>query len=222
MRIPEHDLSFDLRQPADHHTFLLLCQAMFGVGWKPIPKVDRVRDPGKVYFEDVPRFTRHASYRIDVAWNYLEDQMAHNSEGVSGGIDLDPDFQRAHVWTESQQVRYIEFILKGGMTGRDIYWNCKNFNKGGKQGPFVLVDGKQRLTAILRFMHGEITAFGHKLSDYGDKPDYLDARVSWWINDLDTRAEVLQWYLDLNSGGTQHTSDEIAKVEALLAKENML
>jgi hypothetical protein len=39
------------------------------------------------------------------------------------------------------------------------------------------------------------------------------------VNDLRTRKEVLQWYLDLNTGGTIHTSDEIEKVKRLLAAE---
>jgi len=177
------------------------------------------RDPNKVYFQDIPQFTRHASYRVDVPWHMLEDQMARSAEGVEGGLQTDPDFQRAHVWTESQQIRYIEFCLRGGMTGRDIYWNCPNFNNMKRSGPFVLVDGKQRLTAILRFLHNEIPAFDHKFADYGDKLPFMEARVSWWVNDLPTRAEVLTWYLEINAGGTQHTRDEIERVEALLKTE---
>jgi hypothetical protein len=177
------------------------------------------RDPTKVYFQDIPQFTRHASYRVDVPWHMLEDQMNRSGEGVEGGLQMDPDFQRAHVWTEEQQIRYIEFCLRGGMTGRDVYWNCPNFNAMRRQGPFVLVDGKQRLTAILRFLHNEIPAFGHKFSNYGDRLPFMEARVSWWVNDLPTRAEVLQWYCDLNSGGTIHTPEEIEKVKALLAAE---
>ncbi len=39
------------------------------------------------------------------------------------------------------------------------------------------------------------------------------------VNDLQTRAEVLQWYLDLNEGGVVHTSEELNRVRAMLAKE---
>ena len=34
------------------------------------------------------------------------------------GLQLNPDFQRGHVWTEDQQVKFLEFILRGGKTGR--------------------------------------------------------------------------------------------------------
>ena len=171
-------------------------------------------------FRDVPQFTRNASYRVDVPWDYLKDHMTRSAGYAIGGLDIDPDFQRAHVWSERQQVRYVEWILRGGMTGKDLFWNCTGWNgRKSKIGPYVLVDGKQRLTAVLRFLDGEITAFGHRISEYTDKPPMLRATFSWWVNDLETRAEVLQWYLDLNGGGVLHTEEELAKVEALLVVE---
>jgi hypothetical protein len=39
------------------------------------------------------------------------------------------------------------------------------------------------------------------------------------MTDSKTRAEVLQWYLDLNTGGVVHTDEEIAKVERMLEAE---
>lgn len=39
------------------------------------------------------------------------------------------------------------------------------------------------------------------------------------MNDLDTQAEVLQWYLDINSGGVVHTEAELDKVRWLLEVE---
>jgi hypothetical protein len=39
------------------------------------------------------------------------------------------------------------------------------------------------------------------------------------VNELKTRREVLQWYLDLNAGGVVHTTKEIERVRELLAKE---
>lgn len=178
-------------------------------GEKPKPFV---RDPNKVYSRDIRQFTRHANYRVDVPWSMLERHLVSSGEGVPGGFNMDPDYQRAHVWTEAQQVAYIEYVMRGGMSGRDIYTNCRGWqHTGGEQGPFELVDGKQRLTAILRFMRNEIPAFGHKIEDYGDEPDLMTARVSWWVNDLPTRTEVLTWYLEINAGGTQHTSEEIGR-----------
>lgn len=60
---------------------------------------------------------------------------------------------------------------------------------------------------------------GHRYSDFADKMDIMTARFRWNVNDLKTRAEVLQWYLDLNTGGVVHTTEEIEKVKRMLAKE---
>jgi hypothetical protein len=38
----------------------------------------------------------------------------------------------------------------------------------------------------------------------------VDMDFVFAVNDLPTRAAVLQWYLDLNTGGVVHTSHEIA------------
>ncbi|MCP4427239.1 MAG: hypothetical protein GY803_22350 [Chloroflexi bacterium] len=37
------------------------------------------------------------------------------------GVDISPDYQRGHVWTREQQTKYVEHILRNGISGRDIY-----------------------------------------------------------------------------------------------------
>lgn len=85
------------------------------------------------------------------------------------------------------------------------------------EGSFVLVDGLQRLTAVMRFLKGEITAFGYYYGEFEDKPHDCDFILC--INDLPTRALVLQWYLDLNSGGVVHTQEELDRARMLLSLE---
>ena len=86
------------------------------------------------------------------------------------------------------------------------------------KGPFEIVDGKQRLETVLRFLRNEIPVFGNNyLKDFDILP--VDVDFVFNINDLKTRKEVLQWYLDLNSGGVIHTKEELDKVKELLKKE---
>lgn len=167
-------------------------------------------------FRDIPQFTRMGSYAVNIPWPYLEEQLAHYAES---GLDLDPDFQRAHVWTEDKQVAYVEYILRGGKSSRIIYFNCKGWMRSF-DGLVILVDGKQRLEAVRRFLNNEIKAFGYKLSEFEDDlPGMCGPDFIFHVNDLNTRAEVLQWYIDLNSGGVVHTEEEINKVKELLKKE---
>jgi hypothetical protein len=168
-------------------------------------------------FQDIPQFP-HCSYRCDVSWTYLDWHIEKEREG---GLDLDPDFQRAHVWTPDQQSKYVEYILQGGTSGKELYFNCKDWHRGGRE-LYVIVDGKQRLEAVREFMRNNVTAFGYRFHHFTDKPDILTARFSWNVASLNTRAEVLQWYLNFNSGGTVHTEEELARVRALLAVEHQL
>jgi len=168
-------------------------------------------------FRDIPQFTRTANYHVNVSWAHLENSLKYYIE--DGGLNLDPDFQRAHVWDDDKRRRYVEYILRGGMGGKAIYTNCPDWNSGGRT-DFVLVDGKQRIEAATRFLRNELTVFdGHYYRDYEDRLDMITANFSWHVNDLDTRAEVLQWYLDLNSGGVIHTEDELERVRVLLEEE---
>lgn len=170
-------------------------------------------------FKDIPRFARTASYRINVGWTSIEFTLEQFSEDDLGcGLDLNPDFQRGHVWTPAQQTAFVEYALAGGQSGRDIYFNC-----GGWQsdyiGPFVIVDGLQRLTAVRGFMADKVPAYGHLYSQFEDRLGFMDVDFLFYVNNLRTRAEVLRWYVQMNSGGTPHSPEEIARVNELLQAE---
>jgi len=173
-------------------------------------------------------FTRSAAYSVDVPWAYLEKWIVDHSEKRSRAavLDLDPDFQRAHVWTREQQTAYVEYALRGGHAARELYFNCAGWMDDWR-GPFVIVDGKQRLEAVRAFLRGDVPAFGKTLAEWraeaeaagADVKDALGLggpRFKIYVNDLKTREEVLRWYLDLNTGGTPHTDAEISKVRVML------
>ena len=190
----------------------------------------------KSKFLDVPKFTRDGSYQVHMGPEYMIEHVCGDWVREMG-LDLDPDFQRAHVWTRDQQIAYVEYFMRGGKSGRDLYFNHPNW-MGGFKGEFVLVDGKQRIEAFRAFLNNEFPIFDSKdldpdavqelvdfcvpggcyYRDFGGKIGMLDNFVVH-VNDLKTRAEVLQWYIDMNSGGTIHTSEDIDKVRQLLREE---
>lgn len=169
-------------------------------------------------FRDIPQFTRQGSYQVDVHLNYFKSAIDRYVE--EEGLQLNPDFQRGHVWTEEQQIKYIEYLLRGGKSGNIVYLNNPSWHitqDGWNE--FVCVDGLQRLTAIYRFVSDEIKVFDTLYSEFEDSPRMINATIKININDLRTRQEVLQWYLEMNSGGTVHTNDELNRVRDLLIKE---
>lgn len=36
------------------------------------------------------------------------------------------------------------------------------------------------------------------------------------MNYLESKKEILEWYVDMNSGGTPHTNDEIERVRKMI------
>jgi uncharacterized protein with ParB-like and HNH nuclease domain len=167
-------------------------------------------------FRDIPQFTRVGNWECDYD---LERFVKAIEEFEKEGLQMNPDFQRGHVWSEEQQIAYIEYLLKGGKTARVIYLNCAGWTSGDYLNDFVCVDGLQRATAIKRFIHNEIRVFGSYFREYEDSPRMTQG-VKININDLKSRKEVLQWYIDFNTGGTVHSDDEIERVRGLLAVES--
>ena len=118
---------------------------------------------------------------------------------------------------KAQQIAYVEHILRGGKGSHEFRLNCPGWQRSYK-GPLELVDGLQRLTALRLFLAGGIPAFGHYCYQYEDNIP-LRITVSLSINDLPTRADVLRWYIELNSGGVVHSQADIDRVQALLDQE---
>jgi len=167
---------------------------------------------------DVPKFP-NCHYRINVPWSYLTTMLHKYVDEY--GLDMNPDFQRGHIWTEEQQIRYVEFVLRVPQSGLEIYFNHPGW-QGSFNGHFVLVDGKQRLEAARRFLANEIPAFGCPCKDIewpGKRGVSRDVEFFFNVACLKKRADVLRWYLDFNSGGTPHAEAEIQRVRQLLAKE---
>ena len=171
-------------------------------------------------FQDIEQFIGIGTYEVDVMLPYLNDMLKGYEKHYT--VTLNPDFQRGHVWTKEQQIKYIEFFLQGGKSARTIYFNCPAF--GGVTGididtnELVCVDGLQRMLALLSFTNDSLKVFGHYYSEYEDKPRDSTMKIKFNINCLRTKKEVLKWYLQLNTGGTPHSESEINRVQQMLNK----
>ena len=166
-------------------------------------------------FEEIPKFTKQASWRVDMDLETLVKRM--DSWEKEEDLQLNPIFQRGHGWTENQQSAFIEFILRGGLTGRDLYFNQPGW-MADFTGPFVCVDGLQRITAIRRFMNNEVKAFGQYFREFGGRLNRAEYSMIVHVNNLQTEREVLQWYIEMNEGGTPHSKEEIDRVRAMLER----
>lgn len=187
----------------------------FGAG---LPDGRRVRQ-----LDDSPRFRS----QVDHAMDELDHGLAQEDAGGQlVPVILDPDYQRGHVWTDAQAALFVGHLLAGGKTAPLILQRYESAANGGKEywnKPCEMIDGKQRYTACMRWVKGEVTAV---LPDGTQVPyaclTQTDRRLLPMVKvayiDL-SRAKRLALYLRLNSGGTPHSDAEISKVRELLERE---
>ncbi|KAL1749947.1 hypothetical protein FB107DRAFT_280126 [Schizophyllum commune] len=86
-----------------------------------------------------------------------------------GDIDLSPPYQRDVVWSDAKQVQLIGSILHNFYIP-PIIFSVKTVKGEDHR---TCIDGKQRLTSLVRFMDGLI---------YYENPETLDR---WWYKDFD-------------------------------------
>lgn len=91
-----------------------------------------------------------------------------------GGLELNPEFQRGHIWTVEQQTSYVENVMRGVVStaGTVVQFNCKNW-PGIPQQPdsdladgVQCIDGLQRLTSVTEYLDGRIKPFGKGLQKW--------------------------------------------------------
>jgi hypothetical protein len=165
-----------------------------------------------------------AKWSADYRWDKIEGSL----EGLGvdyGGLELNPDFQRGHVWTAAQAQHYVENCLRGivASNGFLIQFNCATWSDIAQSTDLPpglqCVDGLQRYTAISGFVNGEVKPFGLHVDDLKGTqfhPSKFYMKVA--VHTFTSRAELLAYYLSINSGGTQHSDEEIDRVRALLAQ----
>jgi hypothetical protein len=100
--------------------------------------------------------------RVSASLEFV-NQIASNSSNLSinhfdrafgdGALILRPAFQRNLVWNESQQSFLIDSVLRG-LPVPEVYVQTTTAADGAER--LIVVDGQQRISACLRFIHGEL------------------------------------------------------------------
>ena len=168
----------------------------------------------EVYNKDV---IHDSSYRVNIPLCTLLDNIARYEKAYN--LNLNPDFQRGHVWDTPQQERFMEFMLSGAANASGnnvIRFNMPGFISSHQSGHMEIVDGKQRVTACIRFLCNEIKAYGYYFNEYTDELPWTGVDLIFMVNGLEHRRDVLRWYLQINDTGVVHAPEELQRVRGLL------
>lgn len=132
---------------------------------------------------------------------YREAPLGHGERAL--GWFVLPPFQRPPVWTLEQKVRFIESCWLGLPIGVYIV------NRPGWSSPFEnwLLDGQQRVTAILEYAAGAFPVFGYRFSEItkADRRQWEMTTVFACLEtNIENEAELREVYDRLAYGGTPH------------------
>lgn len=182
-------------------------------------------DPRIQHINTLVRPLSTAGYGCDYDWRDLETALTRYEKHY--GLNLLPDFQRGHVWTQRQQEHFIENMMRGVIPTSNllIQFNCPHWDlhdyAGDLPREMQILDGLQRLTAVREFMAGRVLAFGLPIEGFEgtsfDARRRTQYRFRFEVHTFTRRADLLQHYLDINAGGTPHGAAELDRVRALLA-----
>ena len=138
-----------------------------------------------------------------------------------GVIDLNPNFQRRSVWKDTEKSRFVESLILGIPIPQLIIAASLERN-----GPYIVIDGKQRLTAIQHFAANKLKLQrlkwlkklnGKYFSDL-DKDDNLREYVSGFENSRIRTVVMESWktddilhetFLRINTGSVKLSPQEL-------------
>ena len=158
---------------------------------------------------------KYPMYNIKVEKGfYTVFELKRKYDNANRRIVLDSDFQRSDVWTLTQKAELVESIFMG--LPLPIFY----FNQD-KLGRLIVVDGRQRLTALFEFMSDKWALKGLKVLKElnGKKFSDFEPLLQSQIEDYQIQAHVIQpptpdrikfdIFDRVNRAGTQLNKQEI-------------
>lgn len=134
-------------------------------------------------------------------------------------LELRPDFQRNEVWSRAAQIMLIDTILKGIPIPK-VY--IKSIMKDGNTYR-VVIDGQQRLTAILKFVQNELALKKPYCGEFVNKkfeelPDEIKNAVLRYKIDINeifnpTDEEIRDLYSRVNKYTVQLNKQELRRAD---------
>lgn len=181
---------------------------------------DRGRKPRIVWWVDVDPLSLEGDttfHRPRTDTHYLHstlDSLIHMA--YHRGFSDSPDYQRGYVWTLEDKQRLIRSIFNRADIGKFLFIEDDTYVSEYR---VEVIDGKQRLRAILDFYEGRFEFEGKTWFQLSrqDKYAFTDTHVQWATLQRSKvkRSDVLWLFLQLNVGGVPQTEEHIAYARKL-------
>jgi len=108
-----------------------------------------------------------------------------------GVLILDPPFRRKKDWSDFQSSVYLETVLTGEVKIHAPIVFSELCATSTKEKPSFLLDGFNRVNALIRFMQNDLTAFGWYYCEFTDK---TVGNIPVDFIRLNALRDVVRWY----------------------------
>jgi hypothetical protein len=135
------------------------------------------------------------------------------------GINMNPEYQRDYVWDQSDKEKLIRSIFMGADIGRFALITDYS-NPGSNPYGYEILDGKQRLNAIIEYFENRWPYDGVYYNDLSWKDRHRFANHLVQISYLDktetNKDEIIQQFIIINQAGRHMSDDDIQNAINLL------
>jgi hypothetical protein len=169
-----------------------------------------------------PRLERNKDIRFSYQQRTI-DSLVMLYYGRSG-LDLYPKYQRDFVWTIEQKKALIDSIFNNVDIGKFAIirrpWG-DDPHKPATPKLYEILDGKQRINAILEFLEDRYTYRGRYYSELNsrDQLHFDDYSISYAETDHLTATQKYRYFLNLNTSGTPVDPKHMEKIKEMLKNE---
>lgn len=145
-------------------------------------------------------------YKIGSEW----DRDLYEGERKLGNFVL-PPFQRPPVWTQEQQIKFIESIWQRLPLGS--YVVNRVTQPLGNPYDGLLLDGQQRITAIYAYVAGDFPVMGYRFTELGrqEQNEFGMIPMPYLETKLENMDHIREIYERLAYGGTAHDPKGVTK-----------
>lgn len=148
--------------------------------------------------------------------NYLQQSIdSLHSYFYHFGLDMSADYQRGNVWAEADEVKLVKSIFDDIEIGKFCFIR-RDYSFNGPL--YEVLDGKQRVTAIIRFKEGRFKyngKFFHELHPF-DRYHFDGFPIVVGVTQNLTQKQKYEYFLRLNTTGKAQDISHLNYVESLL------
>lgn len=168
------------------------------------------------YHNNTTSLIKNDDVRISYSQRHLGSLF---SNAYYFGTNFEPDYQRDYVWEAEDKVALIDSIFNNVDIGKFAFIHLDDYSA---KFLYEVLDGKQRIKAILDFYENRFSYKGKFFNDLSkrDQNHFEDYPISMAEVRESSKEQILKYFVKLNKHGKIMDKSQIEKVERMIEELN--